>query len=48
MSKLTKKQEAFCQEYVVDFNGTQAAIRAGYSGKTVVMQLQVVARFLYI
>jgi|DEB0MinimDraft_6_1074348.scaffolds.fasta_scaffold01436_14 hypothetical protein len=34
MSKLTKKQEAFCREYVVDFNGTQAAIRAGYSEKT--------------
>ena len=34
MSKLTKKQEAFCREYVVDFNGTQAAIRAGYSKKT--------------
>ena len=34
MSKLTKKQEAFCREYVVDFNGRQAAIRAGYSKKT--------------
>jgi phage terminase small subunit len=34
MNKLTKKQEAFCREYVVDFNGTQAAIRAGYSEKT--------------
>lgn len=29
--KLTPRQEAFCREYVVDFNGTQAAIRAGYS-----------------
>lgn len=26
-----KKRETFCQEYIVDFNGTQAAIRAGYS-----------------
>jgi phage terminase small subunit len=30
-SKLTDKQRAFCIEYPVDFNGTQAAIRAGYS-----------------
>lgn len=32
--KLTGKQEMFCQEYVVDLNGTQAAIRAGYSQDT--------------
>lgn len=31
---LTAKQEAFCKEYLVDLNGTQAAIRAGYSEKT--------------
>ena len=31
---LTPKQERFCQEYVIDFNATQAAIRAGYSPKT--------------
>jgi len=31
---LTPKQEAFCREYLVDLNGTQAAIRAGYSPKT--------------
>lgn len=31
---LTPKQERFCQEYLVDLNGTQAAIRAGYSPKT--------------
>lgn len=31
---LTVKQERFCQEYLIDFNGTQAAIRAGYSAKT--------------
>lgn len=30
MQKLTDKQQAFCQEYVKDFNATQAAIRAGY------------------
>jgi phage terminase small subunit len=34
MPKLTPKQEAFCQEYLVDLNATQAAIRAGYSEKT--------------
>lgn len=31
---LTPKQLAFCLEYLKDFNGTQAAIRAGYSPKT--------------
>lgn len=31
---LTPKQKRFCEEYTVDFNGTQAAIRAGYSKKT--------------
>ncbi len=30
MSTLTAKQEAFCQEYLVDYNATQAALRAGY------------------
>jgi phage terminase small subunit len=29
--KLTAKQEMFCREYLIDLNGTQAAIRAGYS-----------------
>jgi len=29
--KLTPKQARFCSEYIVDLNGTQAAIRAGYS-----------------
>lgn len=32
--KLTNKQEAFCQEYLIDLNATQAALRAGYSEKT--------------
>ncbi|MDE6752763.1 MAG: terminase small subunit [Eubacterium sp.] len=27
---LKKKQIVFCKEYVKDYNGTQAAIRAGY------------------
>ena len=28
------KQKLFAEEYIVDFNATQAAIRAGYSEKT--------------
>jgi phage terminase small subunit len=31
---LTDKQERFCQEYLIDLNGTQAAIRAGYSERS--------------
>lgn len=34
MAKLTDKQERFVQEYIIDLNATQAAIRAGYSKKT--------------
>lgn len=32
--KLTAKQQRFCDEYLIDMNITQAAIRAGYSKKT--------------
>ena len=32
--KLTEKQKRFCDEYLIDLNATQAAIRAGYSKKT--------------
>ncbi len=32
--KLTAKQQSFCEEYLIDLNATQAAIRAGYSVKT--------------
>lgn len=31
---LTAKQKRFCDEYLIDLNATQAAIRAGYSPKT--------------
>ena len=31
MSELSGKHERFCQEYVIDYNGTQAAIRTGYA-----------------
>lgn len=34
MNKLNDKQKRFCEEYLKDMNGTQAAIRAGYSEKT--------------
>ena len=33
-AKLTEKQQRFVDEYLIDLNGTQAAIRAGYSVKT--------------
>ncbi len=29
--KITEKQKRFCEEYLVDLDATQAAIRAGYS-----------------
>lgn len=32
--KMTAKQKRFCDEYLIDLNATQAAIRAGYSEKT--------------
>lgn len=34
LPKLTEKQKRFCEEYLIDFNATQAALRAGYSPKT--------------
>lgn len=30
MAKLTAKQQKFVDEYLIDLNATQAAIRAGY------------------
>ena len=36
MAKMTAKQQAFCDEYLIDLNATQAAIRAGYSENTAV------------
>lgn len=33
MAKLTDKQKHFVEEYLIDLNATQAAIRAGYSVK---------------
>ena len=34
LAGLTEKQRRFCDEYLIDLNATQAAIRAGYSPKT--------------
>jgi phage terminase small subunit len=34
MTKLAAKQKRFVDEYLIDLNATQAAIRAGYSQKT--------------
>jgi len=38
---LTDKQRRFCDEYIIDLNGTQAAIRAGYSKTTASTQASV-------
>lgn len=38
MPTLSRKQARFVAEYLVDLNGTQAAIRAGYSPKTATEQ----------
>lgn len=38
--KLTPKQARFVEEYLIDLNATQAAIRAGYSVKTAKQQGQ--------
>lgn len=35
---LSAKQERFCREYILDYNGTQAAKRAGYSEKSAYSQ----------
>jgi phage terminase small subunit len=37
MAELTNKEKRFIEEYCVDFNKTQAAIRAGYSVKSAAM-----------
>lgn len=38
MGALTPKQQRFAEEYLVDLNATQAAIRAGYSPRTAAEQ----------
>ncbi|MCU4389914.1 terminase small subunit [Acinetobacter courvalinii] len=46
MSKLTAKQQLFVDEYLVDLNATQAAIRAGYSPKTAYSKGQQLTKLL--
>ena len=38
MKELSRKRQRFVEEYLIDFNGKQAAIRAGYSPKSAEMQ----------
>lgn len=40
MGELTPKQARFVEEYLIDLNATQAAIRAGYSARTAKQQGQ--------
>jgi phage terminase small subunit len=40
VAKLSAKQQRFCDEYLIDLNATQAAIRTGYSPKTAYSQGQ--------
>jgi phage terminase small subunit len=44
--ELTEMRERFCQEFVIDLNATQAAIRAGYSEKTASSQGQRLLTFV--
>ena len=39
MPKLTDKQKRFCEEYLIDLNATQAAIRAGYKNPEIGRQI---------
>lgn len=36
--RLKAKEERFCQEYIVDYNATKAAIRAGYKERSAATQ----------
>ncbi|MCG7978253.1 MAG: terminase small subunit [Candidatus Thiodiazotropha endolucinida] len=38
LDELNPRQQIFCREYIIDFNGTRAAIDAGYSEKTASVQ----------
>ena len=46
--KFTDKQLKFTQEYLIDLNATQSAIRAGYSKKTAKSQGQRLLTNVYI
>jgi phage terminase small subunit len=45
---LTPKQSRFVEEYLVDLNGKQAAIRAGYSANTAEVQASRLLRIVKI
>lgn len=45
---LIERRERFVEEYMVDFNGTQAAIRAGYSPKTAYAQASRLLRDVHV
>ena len=38
MRKLNARESTFCREYVLDHNGTRAAVRAGYAEKNAAAQ----------
>jgi len=46
VGKISPKRKRFCEEYVIDHNKTQAAIRAGYSKKTASQQGERLCRFV--
>ena len=46
LKQLPKQRQRFVQEYLVDVNGTQAAIRAGYSEKTAKIQASQLLTYL--
>ena len=39
MAEMTAKQKRFCDEYLIDLNATQAAIKAGYKNSTAEMKV---------
>lgn len=43
--KLTARQKAFVEEYLIDLNGTQACLRAGYSKKGAYTQASVLLSY---
>jgi len=45
MKKLSAKRKKFCDEYLIDFNATQAAIRSGYSEKSAYSQGERLLRY---
>lgn len=44
MAAMSVKMDRFCQEYVIDYNGTEAAVRAGYSEKRAAAQASTLLR----